>query len=69
MSPLVESAPHFAGTLRRMAQLSPPHLHQALIEKLLGALITVTMEGTILTWNAMAETLFGYTDARLHGRR
>jgi PAS domain S-box-containing protein len=68
MSPLVESAPHFAGTLRRMTQLSPPHLHQALIEELLGALITVTMEGTILTWNAMAETLFGYAEAEVVGQ-
>jgi len=52
-----------------MAQSSPPHLHQALIEELLGALITVTMEGTILTWNTMAETLFGYTEAEVVGHR
>jgi hypothetical protein len=44
-----------------MTQVSPPRLHQTLIEELLGAPITVTMEGIILTWNAMAETLFGDT--------
>jgi PAS domain S-box-containing protein len=46
-----------------MTQLSPPRLHQALIEELLGALVIVTMEGTMLTWNTTAETLFGYTEA------
>jgi PAS domain S-box-containing protein len=50
-----------------MTQLSQPHLHQALIEDLLGALITVTPEGTVLSWNAMAETLFGYTEAEAVG--
>src|SRR5689334_5228823 len=35
--------------------------HENLLEQLVGPLITITESGTVLTWNAEAERVFGYT--------
>jgi PAS domain S-box-containing protein len=39
----------------------PPPLDDALVEELLGAMITLTAAGEVLSWSHGAEALFGYT--------
>src|SRR5579863_5357691 len=41
----------------------PTHISPEVIEELLGALVTLTPEGSILSWDQRAETLTGFSAA------
>jgi PAS domain S-box-containing protein len=45
-----------------------PEFPPALIDEVVGALIMISPDGTILSWNARAEQLFGYANAEVVGR-
>jgi len=45
-----------------------PELSSDVIAELLGALIGIAPDGTILSWNKGAEALFGFTSAEVVGR-
>jgi len=46
-------------------------LHQlaAIVEHSNDAIFAATLDGTILTWNAAAERLYGYSEAEIRGRQ
>jgi protein-histidine pros-kinase len=46
----------------------PPPLDAARIEELVGALVTISPDGTILDWNSGAAALFGFTSSFALGR-
>lgn len=49
-------------------ELRPEHLLAAILETSEEAVLSVALDGTILSWSGGAELLYGYSAAEVHGR-
>ncbi len=54
-------------TVRKEAELAQAHL-AAIVENSYDAIISKTLDGTILSWNAAAERIYGYTAEEVVGQ-
>jgi PAS domain S-box-containing protein len=66
-------APHFVISIRDMSGREPTeHAHRQLktiIDSAEDAMATLSLDGTVTSWNAAAERLYGWTAAEMLGNR
>jgi PAS domain S-box-containing protein len=58
----------FSNALARQRALDARFRHAALVESSDDAIVSKNLDGIIITWNASAQRLFGYSDAEIAGK-
>ena len=70
---LMDNIPYVAAQLARVIERSRATEAQAqlaaIVESSPDGIVSSTMDGVVLTWNAGAERMFGYTGAEIIGRK
>jgi len=56
------------GRPDRKARVEDPSILSAVVQNAEDAIVSVDLNGAILTWNPAAERLFGYSAAEMRGR-
>jgi PAS domain S-box-containing protein len=58
----------FSNALARERALNARFLHAAIVESSQDAIVSKNLDGIIITWNAAAQRLFGYSEAEAVGQ-